>query len=59
MSGALDLRSPEITSTYNAIISGDPNTNWALFGYAGNALKVSGTGSGGLEELQEEFSDGR
>ncbi|KAF9511348.1 hypothetical protein BS47DRAFT_1377186 [Hydnum rufescens UP504] len=39
---------------------GIPNVNWALFTYQGaNDLKVQGTGAGGLEELEEEFSDGR
>lgn len=56
---ALNLRSPDLTEAYNAVLSGDPNTNWALFSYSGNDLKVSGTGNGGLEELEEEFSDGR
>ncbi|KAF9134510.1 hypothetical protein BGW39_006775 [Mortierella sp. 14UC] len=35
--------------------------NWALFGYdkGTNDLKVLGQGSGGLEELEEEFADGK
>jgi hypothetical protein len=56
---ALNLRSPDLAAAYKAVLSGDPNANWVLFSYSGNDLKVSGTGSGGLEELQEEFSDGR
>ena len=56
---ALNLRSPDLATAYNAVLSGDPNANWALFSYSGNDLKVSATGKGGLEELQEEFSDGR
>lgn len=55
----LNLRSSDLAAAYNAVLFGDPKTNWALFSYSGNELKVSGTGSGGLEELQEEFSDGR
>lgn len=56
---ALNLRSPDLAAAYQAVLSGDSNTNWVLFSYSGNNLKVSGTGSGGLEELQDEFSDGR
>ncbi|KAG0265139.1 hypothetical protein BGZ95_003414 [Linnemannia exigua] len=35
--------------------------NWALFGYdkGTNDLKVLGQGSGGLEELEDEFADGK
>lgn len=56
---ALNLRSPDLAAAYNAVLSGDPNMNWALFSDSENDLKVSATGGGGLEELQEEFSDGR
>ncbi|RKP15392.1 hypothetical protein BJ684DRAFT_4886, partial [Piptocephalis cylindrospora] len=46
---------------YKAVLSGDPDTDWALFTYekASTDLKVQDTGDGGLEELCEEFSDGR
>lgn len=35
--------------------------DWAIFTYekGSNDLKVQATGSGGLEELEEEFSDGK
>lgn len=35
--------------------------DWAIFAYekGTNDLKVQSTGNGGLEELEEEFSDGR
>ena len=60
MSLALNLRSPELTTAYRSVLDGDPDVNWALFTYqGGNELKVQDTGSGGLEELEEEFSDGR
>ncbi|KAF9925739.1 hypothetical protein BGZ65_007598, partial [Modicella reniformis] len=53
-----------LQEAYNAILQpadtkgGD---NWALFGYdkGTNDLKVLGRGSGGLEELEEEFMDGK
>ncbi|KAK3845409.1 MAG: hypothetical protein J3R72DRAFT_29380 [Linnemannia gamsii] len=37
------------------------SNNWALFGYdkGTNDLKVLGQGSGGLEELEDEFADGK
>jgi drebrin-like protein len=60
MSLALNLRSPYLTTAYRSVLDGNPDTNWALFTYQGaNELRVQGTGSGGLEELEEEFSDGR
>ncbi|KAG0315982.1 hypothetical protein BGZ99_007136, partial [Dissophora globulifera] len=51
-----------LKTAYDAILrAADPKTadNWALFGYdkATNDLKVLGQGSGGLEELEEEFLD--
>lgn len=55
----LNLRSPDLAAAYQAVLSGDPKTNWALFSYSGNDLKVAGTGDGGLEEIEDEFSDGK
>ncbi|KAG9295998.1 hypothetical protein G9A89_011850 [Geosiphon pyriformis] len=48
-------------STYQAVLNGDENTDWALYGYdkATNDLKVLESGGGGLEELEEEFNDGK
>ncbi|KAF9581777.1 hypothetical protein BGW38_001088 [Lunasporangiospora selenospora] len=53
----------ELRAAYEAVLKpSDPNSsdnNWALFGYdkGTNDLKVLGQGDGGLEELEEEFSD--
>jgi hypothetical protein len=60
MSLQLNISSKEILEAYQSILSGSA-TNWALFSYSGgsNDLKLQGSGDGGLEELQEEFSDGR
>lgn len=54
----------ELKAAYEAILQpADPKkgNNWALFGYdkGTNDLKVLGQGSGGLEELQDEFVDGK
>ncbi|KAF9288354.1 hypothetical protein BGZ68_000396 [Mortierella alpina] len=54
----------DLRAAYEAILRpSDPKNgdNWALFGYdkGTNDLKVLGQGNGGLEELQEEFMDGK
>ncbi|KAK3810764.1 MAG: hypothetical protein J3Q66DRAFT_287055 [Benniella sp.] len=54
----------ELKAAYEAILQpADPkkDDNWAIFGYdkGTNDLKVLGQGNGGLEELQEEFMDGK
>ncbi|KZP01525.1 hypothetical protein CALVIDRAFT_8603 [Calocera viscosa TUFC12733] len=61
MSLQLNLNSPEIAEAYKEVLNGDPSTNWVLFTYEGrsNDLKVQDTGSGGLEELEDSFNDGR
>lgn len=61
MSLQVNLSSRDLRSAYEAVQSGDPDTEWAVFTYdkGTNDLKVQSTGAGGLEELEEEFSDGR
>ncbi|KAG0341989.1 hypothetical protein BG000_007313 [Podila horticola] len=54
----------ELKAAYDAILRpADPKSgdNWALFGYdkGSNDLKVLGQGAGGLEELEDEFVDGK
>ncbi|KAF9100950.1 hypothetical protein BGX29_006123 [Mortierella sp. GBA35] len=54
----------ELKAAYEDILRpADPQggNNWALFGYdkGSNDLKVLSQGSGGLEELEEEFLDGK
>lgn len=59
MSGA---SAPEILAAYDAVRSDKDETNWLLISYAGavgDTLKLSGTGSGGLEELKEKLDDGQ
>ncbi|KAI9595709.1 hypothetical protein BDF19DRAFT_441326 [Syncephalis fuscata] len=52
--------SHELTEVYQQVRTGDPTKEWAIFGYdkGTNDLKVLETGVG-LEELSEEFSDGK
>ena len=57
---APNLSDPEIERAYKTVLSGDPSINWVLLSYSGSSdLKVQATGADGLDELQEEFSDGR
>ena len=60
MSLQINLSSREIANAYQDVINGN-GIDWAIFTYEGgtNDLKVQSTGNGGLEELEEEFSDGR
>jgi drebrin-like protein len=60
MSLQLNLSNREIKDAYNNVLNNN-GIDWALFTYekASNDLKVQSTGDGGLEELEEEFSDGR
>jgi hypothetical protein len=57
MSGA---NSPEILEAYNKVRDDKDETNWLLISYAapkGDALKLSETGSGGIEELKAHLDD--
>lgn len=60
MSLQVNLSGREINDAYQDVVAGR-NIDWAVFTYdkGTNDLKVQSTGDGGLEELQEEFSDGR
>ena len=54
----------DLRAAYDAILRPtDPKNgdNWAIFGYdkGTNDLKVLNRGNGGLEELEEEFMDGK
>ena len=54
------MSSRDINDAYQNVVAGK-GIDWAVFTYdkGTNDLKVQSTGDGGLEELQEEFSDGR
>lgn len=60
MSLQVNLSSRELTQAYQDVLNAR-GIDWALFTYekGSNDLKVQSTGDGGLEELEEEFSDGR
>ncbi len=60
MSLQVNLSSQEIARAYQDVLNAR-NIDWAVFTYekGTNDLKVQSTGNGGLEELEEEFSDGR
>ena len=60
MSLGVNITSREILDAYQSVLNGG-SIDWALFTYekGSNDLKLQETGDGGLEELQEEFSDGR
>jgi hypothetical protein len=49
---------PDLQPTYQGIISGSADYDWAMFNQTANELKVQATGSG-LNDLEEEFMDGR
>jgi len=57
MSGA---NSPEILAAHDSVRSDKDPTNWLIISYAsavGDKLKLSETGSGGLEELATKLDD--
>lgn len=60
MSLQINLSSKEISEAYQNVVAGR-NIDWVIYTYdkGGNDLKVQATGNGGLQELEEEFSDGR
>lgn len=56
------LDAPEIAAAYEAVRSDKDETNWLLISYAaptGNALTLSATGNGGLEEMVTSLDDGQ
>lgn len=55
---SISFSAPNLKSTYQAIIDNSEDYDWAIFNQTGNELKVQATGSG-LDELEEEFMDGR
>jgi len=60
MSLQVNLSSKEISQAYQDVVNVN-NIDWLILTYekGSNDLKVQATGDGGLEELEEEFSDGR
>lgn len=60
MSLQVNLSSKDINDAYQNVVNAN-GIDWAIFTYekGSNDLKVQATGNGGLEELEEEFADGR
>ena len=60
MSLQVNLSNRDLLQAYQDVLNAR-GIDWALFTYekGTNDLKVQATGSGGLDELAEEFSDGR
>jgi len=60
MSLQVNLSSKGISQAYQDVINAN-GIDWVILTYekGSNDLKVQATGDGGLEELAEEFSDGR
>lgn len=57
MSGA---NSPEILAAYDAVRSDKDQINWLIISYAaasGDALTLTSTGTGGLDELKEKLDE--
>ncbi|KAJ1920344.1 actin binding protein [Tieghemiomyces parasiticus] len=53
--------SRDLVSTHQRILSGDEDISWALYGYdkGTNDLKVLEEGAGDLDDLSDEFDDGK
>ena len=60
MSLQINLSNGSLKVAYLDVLT-NQGIDWAIFTYekGTNDLKVQATGNGGLEELEEEFSDGR
>lgn len=60
MSLNVNLSNRDLLTAYQDVVNAN-GIDWAIFTYekGSNDLKVQNTGDGGLEELEEEFSDGR
>lgn len=60
MSLQINLTGRDLAQAYQDVLNAR-DIDWALFTYekGTNDLKLQSTGDGGLEELEEEFSDGR
>ena len=60
MSLQVNLSNREIAQAYQDVLNAR-GIDWVVLAYekGSNDLKVQSTGDGGLEELADEFSDGR
>ena len=60
MSLQVNLSSREINQAYQDVVNAN-GIDWMILTYekGSNDLKIQSTGDGGLEKLEDEFSDGR
>jgi hypothetical protein len=60
MSLQVNLSSRDLLDAYQNVVDGR-DANWTIFSYekGTNDLRVQASGNGGLDELEEEFSDGK
>ena len=60
MSLQVNLSGRDLAKAYQDVLNAQ-GIDWAIFTYekGTNDLKLQSTGDGGLEELEDEFSDGR
>jgi hypothetical protein len=60
MSLQVNLSSKDIGQAYQDVVNAN-GIDWVILTYekGSNDLRVQATGDGGLNELEEEFSDGR
>ncbi|KAF7726844.1 hypothetical protein EC973_008351 [Apophysomyces ossiformis] len=51
----------DLNAAYQAVLNDNDPVNWLIYSYdkGTNDLRVQGTGDGGLEELYDEFNDGK
>lgn len=61
MASAIDLSDLAVRDAYERLVSSATNQDYVLYEYVPGTdkLKVAAEGCGGLEELEEEFHDGR
>lgn len=55
---SVSFSAQDLQPTYQALVDGSADYDWAIFNQSGNELKVQGTGNG-LDDLSDEFMDGR
>jgi len=53
----VDVSDPALAQAYQEVRDDSNDTNWTVFGYEGNAIKVQGKGSGDIEELKGVLSE--
>ncbi|PRP88500.1 hypothetical protein PROFUN_03217 [Planoprotostelium fungivorum] len=52
-----DVSDPELAQAYQEVRQDSNNTDWVVYGYEGNAIKVQAKGSGDLDAVKSHFQD--